>query len=437
MTDQQPAHMLGCAGNEDLRTPHIDLLARRGTRYVNAVSGFPLCCPFRGSLLSSRYPHQAVPGHQKQLPPELPTVADAFREHGYRTAWFGKWHVDGYQEGDEPERRAARHVIPKERRGRFDDWLGYENNNRVWDTWVHGHVHGEEVALHHKPGYEVDLFSDLLLDHLAWQREHHPDQPWFAAMSVQPPHDPYHAPAEDTAPYAPASISLRPNVPPIPEIERRARAGLSGAYGQVASMDRNVGRILRSLEEAGELDQTIVCYFSDHGDLHGSHGLWEKHLPYTESIGIPFIACDFRRVDWYPVDRHEARVPINHVDILPTSLGLAGLPVPDWCQGRDCSGPTLNPRGYDASSVSGSAYLQNLSGAHPAPAWRGIATEEGIVYVCSPDGPWHCYDHRNDPYELHNLAEDKRQLPLLRTLHAELLEWIERSGDDFSIRRAP
>lgn len=83
--DQHPAHALSCHGNPNLNTPNLDRLAGNGLDFVNAVGGFPLCCPFRGSLLTSRYPHDCVPGHEYPMPIELPTIADAFNSEGYET----------------------------------------------------------------------------------------------------------------------------------------------------------------------------------------------------------------------------------------------------------------------------------------------------------------------------------------------------------------
>ena len=88
--DQLRAQSLGCNRDPNVYTPNIDMLSQMGINVEGGVSGMPLCCPFRGSLLTSRYPHHAVPGHEMQLPPRLPTVADVFRENGYRTAWFRK-----------------------------------------------------------------------------------------------------------------------------------------------------------------------------------------------------------------------------------------------------------------------------------------------------------------------------------------------------------
>lgn len=144
LTDQQRAETLSINGCQNASTPVLDGLARTGLNFTDAVSGFPLCCPYRGSLLTSRYPHHCVPGHEYRLPPELPTVAHVFRENGYDTFYLGKWHLDGAKEAQE---RAATHYIPRERRGGFDSWLGYENNNAQYDCWLHGHRGAEEIPL--------------------------------------------------------------------------------------------------------------------------------------------------------------------------------------------------------------------------------------------------------------------------------------------------
>jgi arylsulfatase A-like enzyme len=96
--DQLRGQAIGFNGDPNVSTPNIDNLARMGVNFTNAVAGFPLCCPFRGSLLTSQYPHNCVPGHEYQLNKNQKTIAHAFNDHGYDTAYFGKRHLDGYHE---------------------------------------------------------------------------------------------------------------------------------------------------------------------------------------------------------------------------------------------------------------------------------------------------------------------------------------------------
>src|SRR5260221_9788844 len=116
--DQHRGQALSCMGDPNVNTPEIDRLAADGFQSTAAVAGSPLCCAFRGSLLTGQYPHRCVPGHEMPLPPDSKTIAHAFHDAGYRTAYFGKWHVDGFHES---AGRAAMHIIPPERRGGFDD----------------------------------------------------------------------------------------------------------------------------------------------------------------------------------------------------------------------------------------------------------------------------------------------------------------------------
>lgn len=102
--DQHRAQALGCNGDGNVHTPNIDNLAAGGVHFNRALSGFPLCCPTRGSLLTGRYPHHCVPGHEHRLPEDQPTIANVFNEEGYETAYFGKWHLDGFQESEGEER---------------------------------------------------------------------------------------------------------------------------------------------------------------------------------------------------------------------------------------------------------------------------------------------------------------------------------------------
>ncbi|OUP07340.1 hypothetical protein B5F35_14545 [Anaeromassilibacillus sp. An200] len=161
ITDQQRAETLSINGCENASTPVLDTLAKTGVNFTSAVSGFPLCCPYRGSMLTSRYPHHCVPGHEYQLPPEQPTVASVFREYGYDTFYLGKWHLDGAKESEE---RAGTHYIPRERRGGFDSWLGYENNNAQYDCYLHGHRGDREVEMFRLPTYETDAMTDLMIN---------------------------------------------------------------------------------------------------------------------------------------------------------------------------------------------------------------------------------------------------------------------------------
>lgn len=430
--DQHRAQALSCNGDPNLNTPNIDRLSAEGQQYEQAVSGFPLCCPFRGSLLTSRYPHECVPGHEHQMPPEMPTIAHVFREQGFKTAYFGKWHLDGFQER---EGRAAMHIIPPERRGGFETWIGYENNNSQWDCWVHG---GEgDGAFHYQlPGYETDCLTDLLIDYIRQQgkaKKHGEEQPFFAALSVQPPHDPYVAPAGYMARHTPARLELRPNVPQVLRVQEQARRELAGAYAMIENLDWNVGRIRETLRQTDVDLDTHLLFFSDHGDMHGSHGQFRKTAPWEESIRIPFIMGGLH-------PQYEARgrrVPylMNHVDIAPTTLGLCGIDPPDWMRGHDYSGQRVPWR--PTAEAPDSAFLQCViptgHGNSVDRPWRGIVTLDGWKYIVLEGQPWLLFNLREDPYEQVNLAHNSAYQTRRKALHDRLAQWIQETGDSFRV----
>ena len=427
ITDQHRGQATGYAGDSNLSTPNLDRLAAEGVNFSRAVAGFPLCCPFRGSMLTGRYPHHCVPGHEYRMPSEQPTIAQPFKQAGYHTAYFGKWHVDGFHES---EGRAAMHIIPPERRGGFDIWVGYENNNSQWDCWVHGGA--GDAAFHRRlPGYETDALTDFLLSYLNEQTGQ--TQPFFAILSVQPPHDPYVAPAEWMARHTPTQVTLRPNVPAIPRVIEQARRELAGYYAMIENADWNVGRVLRKLDEAGLADHTHVLFFSDHGDMHGSHGMFRKTNPWEESIRIPFLVSGLRTA--YSHCRGDVTAPINHVDIAPTTLGLCGIAVPDWMEGTDYSGYRL--RGKPTGNEPDSAYLQCViptghSDSVDRP-WRGVVTRDGWKYVALEEHPWLLYNLNEDPYEQANLALNPRFRAERRRLQDRLAAWIRDTGDQFAL----
>lgn len=426
--DQHRAQALGCEGDPNVQTPVLDGMAASGVRFTNAVSGCPWCTPFRGSLLTSRYIHHCVQRTPQRMDPELPVVTDVLNEHGYLTAYFGKWHLGG----------ANRMIhVPREERGRFDIWLAYENNNAQYDCWIHGHdLDGRDDAeplTERLEQYETDALTDRLIDFI---RRYRDAQPFFAVLSVQPPHDPHVAPPEYAARHAPEDIVLRPNVPDIPRITERSRLDLAGYYAQIENLDWNVGRVLAALQEEGLDENTHVMFFSDHGDMHGSHGYVRKSSPWEEAVRIPFIVLPA----WGPPaggqrTAAETDVPLNHVDIAPTTLGLCGLDVPGWMEGTDLSHLILPGRVAPAEEPD-SAFLQHSYRKRfdcLNRVWRGVRTRDGWKYVCLEGQPLMMFNLNEDPYELANVAFLDSFNDKGAELQARLARWIDETGDDFPL----
>jgi arylsulfatase A-like enzyme len=448
IADQWRAQAIGANGDPNAHTPNIDRLCSSGINFDQARSGFPLCSPFRGSMLTGRYPHHMVPGHQYPLPQGQETIANIFNNAGYHTGYFGKWHLGGFQEKDG---RTSLGIVPPERRGGFNTWVGYENNNSQWDSWVHGGA-GKDAFHYRLPGYESDALTDLFIKHLrerAADKTGEQAKPFFSVLSVQPPHNPYVAPAEYMAHYNAERLRLRPNVPlfaNVPpdgatsrfgeriSVEERARQDLAGYYAQIENWDWNVGRIVDALSELGLLTNTHIMMFADHGDMHGSHGLFLKTNPYEESVRIPMIVSG--EVSFYDQRGTGRRGTLfSQVDIAPTTLGLCGMAAPSWMEGHDHSGVRLRfrPAPVEVDSV----YLQQVI---PVPyadcinsPYRGLVTKEGWKYVCFENQSWLMFNLNEDPYEQVNVAFNAEYQKERKLLIARLKQWIADTGDKFGI----
>lgn len=430
LSDQHRAQALGCAGDPNLNTPTLDRMMGAAR---SAIGGSPVCSPFRGSLLTSIYPHQCIPGHDAPLPQNVPTIAHAFKSAGYQTAYFGKWHVDGALHRD-PKTRPAHQFVAPERRGGFNTWLGYENNNAQYDCWVHGHDASGDPVDHYKlPTYETDALTDLLIDHLKNQSV---DQPFFAVLAVQPPHSPYVAPESFTQRHNPENIQLRPNVSLVERIQTRSKKDLAGYYAMIENIDHNTQRVFDTLKNQNLADNTIVIYFSDHGDMHGSQGRILKCAPWEESIRIPFLVSDGHG-NALPQTQPTTPDLINHVDIGPTSLGLCNITPPDTFQGADYSG--YFGTDHPIPQID-SAYLQIVDPGYQCGfasdrerPWRGVITQDGWKYAILEGQPWLMYNLNEDPYETANLALDGQFRNDRQRLQDLLADWITRTDDKFKL----
>ena len=433
LSDQHRAQACSFSGDPNVSTPNLDMLAATGTVFTNAYAGAPLCCPFRGSLLTGLYPNQCVKGHEQALPQGVDTLAKVFKENQYHTFYLGKWHLGGCKEDKEP---TDTYIVPHALRGGFEDWIGYENNNSQYRTTIHGHIGRNEYSQRRLIGYETDELTDILIDYLEDRKDN--PRPFFAVLSVQPPHDPCVAPPEFACKHNPKAISLRPNVPQQGPINERARRELAGYYAQIENLDYNIGRIVKKLRSTGLYDKTHIIYFSDHGDMHGSNGKFRKNMPYEECARIPFIISGEIATPYQFDGRRNGRIEVllNHVDIAPTTLGLCNLPIPSAMVGTDFSGYRLEFRPKPEREPD-SLYMQSIIPTLHAEGvdrpWRAIITRDGWKYACFSEIPWLLYNLREDPYEQINVALEPKYQSIRKELHSILAEWITKSKDSFDL----
>ena len=208
--------------------------------------------------------------------------------------------------------------------------------------------------------------------------------------------------------HSPASIQLRANVPPVPRIVEQARREMAGYYAAVECLDWNVGRLRAALDEMNIARDTLLIFFSDHGDMLGSHGQFRKTNPYEESVRVPMIISG--GVPYYGLQRGAQPHIFSLMDLAPTTLGLCGIEKPDWMRGTDFS--ALRGAGKPLETVPDSAFLQLVVPTGHADStdrpWRAIITQDNWKYVALEGQPWLLFNLNEDPYELVNHAHNSR-----------------------------
>lgn len=433
--DQMRGQAMGCAGDLNVRTPHLDALAAGGVRFTAACSTYPVCVPFRFTLLTGEYAHTRwIPAIHWQMSPAERTIAHEFNDAGYETAYVGKWHLNGsipLAGGALPRNRMP---IPRMYRGGFEVWHGFSLRNEFYDTCC---FHGDDPTPVPLGKYQTDGLFDIATDYVRGRRAG--DRPYFLTLSVEAPHPPHQAPPEYIERVRARSLTWRPNfragdraqmkpetpwdvmkAENIPELPIRY-------YAQVENLDDNVGRLVAALRESGQWENTVLMFFSDHGEMLGSHGLYQKQLPYEESINIPLIVHDPR----LPAARRGAVVddPVCTEDFYPTTLAAAGIPQRAAKPGLDLTGAIRSGGALAREGV----YIEFVEEDRPSMVffgmtWRGLRTRE-YKYTVLKGKPWQLFDLCSDPYEMENLVGSPAHEAVRRRLHAELRRVAAETGD--------
>jgi len=400
-SDQHRWCDLGCYGNQDVATPHFDAFAEKAAVFTNCISNSPLCVPSRGTLLTGVYPlrHGAVT-NDLPIKTDVTSTAHVFAEHGYQTGYIGKWHLAGVP------RQAP---IPA-----GDSRLGYKEWKvcNCAHSYLKFYYENEDNERFWHEGYEPELQTDLSIDFIQRNR----DQPWFLTLSWGTPHFPYfEQPASNLDRYSDKSLLLRENVeetrnttfamPHLPQDEiltkEEIRQTYGAYYGHITALDEQFGRLIQTLKATGQLDNTIVVYTSDHGDMVGSHGFFDKQLPYDESIKVPLL------VYWKDktVVKHSDEL-IGLVDLPASLLGLAGLHFPTNVDGCDLHRLFVDKAatGLEACYIFEhmSCHIAEQQGIRP---WRGVRTKAYTFARHIDDDGYMLFDNIRDPFQRDNLID--------------------------------
>ena len=411
------------------------------------ISNFPLCCPYprrahdrplsRGEVASSISPS---PCKASEF-----TLTKAFKRAGYRTGYVGKWHLNG----DHDQRFQFIPAGPK--RVEIDDWHIWEDTNDHYHSYTF-HPDTGEKHRHCKQWAPVDMTDQTigLLEGYAKK----PDEPFFLMLSYNPPHPPFDPPSNDREQNPVNAQKYRPNTrvgaggPAFLKSTDQFHHAMQGYLGGISGIDAEFGRLMAALDRLGLAEDTIVFFTSDHGEMMGSQGKGGKILPYDESNHVPFFA----RYPGVTPKGASSEALFGAIDIYPTVCGMAGVPVPPSCSGKDYSDVLKgkSKKGADRVFLQGAPGRDNGSGeadtrdkafaidhAQHAPLYyRGIRTDQ-YTYAVREGGRWLLFDNKVDPYQMKNLAGDKAHKAVMEGFDVELKAWIKKTGDKFQFPANP
>jgi len=415
--DQWRQQATGYAGDPNIQTPHLDALARESVNFTHALAGCPVCSPYRASMLTGQRPlTHGVFVNDVYLQPRATSIAQAFSRSGYDTAYIGKWHVDGHGRSNS---------IPPERRLGFDYWKVLE--------CTHDYNHSPYYAGNSDRKLYWDGYDAIAQtrDAEAYIRSHAKGIPFLLILSWGPPHAPYGtAPEAYRRLYDADTIKLRPNVPDA--LAPQAREWLAGYYAHCSALDACLGNLVTTLRECGIENETILVFTSDHGDMLGSQGHTKKQRPWDESLRVPFLLRYPSLPNWHP---RETDALIDAPDIMPTLLGLCGIPIPDTVEGLDFSSHIAGDDDEDPSDGTALIMCPHPFGQwnalhHEGREYRGLHTKR-YTYVRDRRGPWLLYDNETDPYQMRNLVRDPGTSPIRDELDEALQKKLDSHGDEF------
>jgi N-acetylglucosamine-6-sulfatase len=406
--------------------PNLEGLAAHGVLFDNAFVTTSLCSPSRASLLTGLYAHThgVFVNETVDLSPTIATYPHILQGAGYETAFVGKWHMDARTDAPRPG---------------FDHWVSFRGQGVYQDPVIN-----ENGRVVQRYGYTTDLLTDYAVD---WLRQPHA-KPFLLILSHKAPHNPAVPAARHAAALAdallPEPASFRDSYENKPAWERRyARCGgtpsayvecpdpqpdrippwsWSGRDGPrmdylrtLMALDDSVGSVLAALDGVGGLGSTYVVFMSDNGLFLGEHRLGDKRLAYEESLRVPLIVAGPGLAP-----RRLSDVALN-VDLAPTALDLAGLPVPASMQGRSLAGVLRGGAGPARAS-----FLYEYQADSYLPVVPDILAVRTASrkYVTYPRGPSdvELYDLVSDPTEMRNLAGR----PEWAAAQADLRQELER-----------
>ncbi|MFZ7946357.1 sulfatase-like hydrolase/transferase [Neobacillus sp. 19] len=420
-TDQQRWDTTGTHGNPLGLTPNFDRMAKTGTHVNHSITCQPVCGPARSCLQTGLY--ATTTGcyrNEIPLPESTKTLAHYFKSEGYRTAYIGKWHLGG----EDP--------VPEHRRGGYEFWLGadtLEYTSDAYDTVVYDN-HCNPVKL---PGYRVDALTDAAIRYINEKQ----NENFFLFLSFLEPHhqnhhDNYPAPDGYQERYIGGWIP-----PDLAALGGSTHHHISGYYGMVKRIDEALGRLRDALKSLSLDQETIILFTSDHGNHFKTRNDEYKRSCHDSSVRVPtaLYGPGFN-------GGGEIQELVSLIDLPPTLLDAAGIPIAEDMQGRSIL-PLINGHKEDWPEE---AFIQ-ISESQVS---RAIRTKRWKYAVTAPDKDgWndsysehyveeYLYDLEADPYELVNLIGFQSHLAIADAMRERLIKRMAEAGEiEPIIEKAP
>ena len=442
LTDTQATNVVGCYGRPELRTPHIDRLAQTGVRFNRAYTTCPVCTPARAGLFTGIYAHTSGPWtNNLALGENIQSMGQRFQDSGYRTAYAGKWHLDGHDyfgTGICPPGWEEAYWYDGRR------YLG-ELSEREIHLWRQGLNSYEDLRRHaiRAEFTWAHRVSDRAVRFLEEQAARGAESaPFLLVASYDEPHHPFTCPPEYVQPFLEYDYDLGPAAmdslagKPGHHREWAQSAGVKVKGGKVrhplyfgcnSFVDAEIGRVIEAVHTHAP-ENTFIVFTSDHGDLLGAHGLTGKGpVMYDEITRIPLIIEQ-------PGQAGGGRLvesTVSHIDLLPTLLQLAGLPVPPILEGESLL-PLLE--GREQLNRGAVVEFQRYEIEHDS--WGGFQPVRCLVsgrykLVLNLLHSDELYDLEADPGEVNNRIEDLGYTKIRGEMHDRLLDWMYAKRDPF------
>ncbi|HUE73977.1 MAG TPA: sulfatase-like hydrolase/transferase [Pirellulaceae bacterium] len=437
VADDLRADSIGAYGSKQCRTPNLDQLAAEGLVFTRAVCPFPLCVPSRAEILtgcsSLRIPALAT----GKLDPALVTWPGAMKSGGYKTCYVGKWHTGG---------RPPQHGYD-ETRGLYAGGGGHlwkeqtDHNGRPvtgYRGWVFQSQDGKTIEPEHGIGLTPDIsrrFADAAISLIREPA----GKPFFLDVNFTAPHDPLFMPPGYEKKYDPRQIALPKNFAaehpfdhgnlkgrdelllPFPRTKTDVQDELAVYYAVVEHLDEQIGRVIASLKESGQWENTILIFTADHGLAIGSHGLRGKQNMYEHTTCVPLIVCG----PGIPAGKRLA-APIYLRDLYPTVCDLAGVPIPRSVEAKS-----------QAAVIRGTAErVHDEVYTYFTKFQRAVRTDRWKLNHYPHLKRDQLFDLVADPDELSDLSADPQHAAVLAELRQKLAGW-RRSVSDPALEQSP